>query len=126
MRLIELFAMCVLGYMIYAFTIQYKPIERDGLIYYLIETNGNDTTYTLFSVYGMRGSIEMEVGQELVDIYQNNNLKDTLIIETSKCKVIGKCCVDTLSKPYLIDFYASKYFWNNGRTEVVEIKNIRE
>lgn len=126
MRLIELLAVCVIGYMIYAFTVQHQPSDRDGLVYYLVEANGSDTTYTLFSVYGMRGSIEMEVGKELVDIYQNNNLCDTMTITTSKCRVFGNCDVDTLSKPYLIDFYASKYFWNDGKIEVVKTKKIRE
>jgi hypothetical protein len=118
MRLLELFAICVLAYMIYSF-VPSNEKTRDGMLCYMIEERGNDTTYTIFSGYGMRHSVESKVAEELVFRYQNKLLKDTMYINTSEFKIFGTCTVDTMTPPRLISFCAKEYISQNGKIESV-------
>ena len=118
MRLLELFAICVLAYMIYSF-VPNNEKTRDGILCYMIEQRGSDTTYTIFSGYGMRYSVESKVAEELVFRYQNKSLKDTMYISTTDFKIFGTCTVDTIEPPRLISFCAHDYIFPNG-----EIKSV--
>jgi hypothetical protein len=95
-----------------------KP-TRDGILCYMIEPRGLDTTYTIFSGYGMRHGIESEIAKQLVARYQNKSLMDTMHIVTSKCVIHGMCNVDTLTPPRLISFCANEYVFPNGDIQLV-------
>lgn len=104
--------------MIYSFVPSNAP-TRDGMLCYMIEQRGSDTTYTIFSGYAMRHGVESEVAEQLVTRYQNKSLQDTMYISTSKCKIYGICTVDTLTPPRLIDFCAKQYIFSNGEIQSV-------
>ena len=99
-----------------------KEADKDGLIYYLVNTTETDTTYTLFSVFGMRQGIEYEIGDTLIERYNRNELCDSLSIDFSKGKVYGVCLVQSKNKTTRVDYSAYKYIWRNGSTQLVPQK----
>jgi len=118
MKLMPIFAISVFAYMIYSF-VPSNTTTRDGMLCYMIEQRGSDTTYTIFNGYAMRHGVESEVAEQLVTRYKNKSLKDTMYISTSKCKIYGICNVDTLTRPRLISFCAKEYVFSNGEIQSV-------
>ncbi len=117
-------SICIVACVIWSF-IANKPI-KDGMLCYLKERRGSDTTYTIFSGYGMRYSIEALVANELVWCYRNNQLTDTMVIVTDKCSIYGNCVVDTLTPPRLISFCAKRYVLPSGKIELVQSEFCKE
>lgn len=104
--------------MIYSFVPSHEK-TRDGMLCYMIEQRGDDTTYTIFSGYGMRHSVESQVAEQLVFRYQNKSLKDTMYLNANDVRIFGTCSVDTLTPPRLISFCAKEYIFSNGETQSV-------
>lgn len=96
--------------------------DKDGIIYYMTHINGEDTTYTIFSVYNVKQQLEWEIGDTLIYLYNQNKLPDFIDIKTSKGTVYGTCSVETYEKATLVDYYVYKYIWNDGTTETINDK----
>jgi hypothetical protein len=118
MRILGIFAMCVLVLMVYSF-VPNNEKTKDGMLCYMVEERGKDTTYTIFSGYGMRHSVEREVADQLVFRYQNKLLKDTMYLSAGDIRVFGICSVDTMTPPRLISFCAKEYIFTNGEIQSV-------
>lgn len=104
--------------MIYSF-VPSNEKTRDGMLCYMVEQRGSDTTYTIFSGYGMRHSVESAVAERLVFRYQSKSLKDTMYIRTPDVTIFGICSVDTATPPRLISFCAKDYIFPNGEIQSV-------
>jgi len=98
--------------------------DRDGIMYYTINVSGNDTTYSIFSVFGMRRRCEWEIADTMMARYDRGEFqdKDTMSIAFSQGKVLANCKVETYQKATLIDFCAFEYFWKDGKRELVAPK----
>ena len=94
--------------------------DKDGIVYYLTNINGTDTTYTIFSVYNVKEKLEWEIGDTLISLYNQNKLPDFIDIKTSKGIVYGTCSVETYQKATLVDYTVYKYKWNDGTIETVK------
>ena len=113
-------AIAVVVTMLIAFTPKrFITPDRDGLIYFLTNIKGTDTTYCLFSLYGMRRGAEYEIVDTMILRYSQNALEDSMSIEFSGGEVLGISSVETYGNTTLIDFCAYKYFWMEGETQVV-------
>ena len=95
-------------------------VTRDGLVCYRMNVD-KDTTYTFFSVYGMRENLHFEIADSLVKLYDTHRLKDTLDIKCSLGRVQGIVYLQSYGKNTFIDFCASKYIWNDGK--VIKVQN---
>lgn len=93
--------------------------DKDGLISFVTNISGTDTTYNLFSLYGMRRGVEYELVDTMISRYSRNALEDSMSIEFSGGEVLGISSVETYGNTTLIDFCAYKYFWMEGETQVV-------
>ena len=100
-----------------------KEANKDGIIYYMTHINGEDTTYTIFSVYNVKQQLEWEIGDTLIKHFNQNTLKNPIIIKTSKGIVYGTCTIETYEKATLVDYTVYKYIWNDGTSETVNNKN---
>ena len=98
--------------------------DRDGIMYYTINVSGNDTTYSIFSVFGMRRRCEWEIADTMMARYDRGEFtdKDTMSIAFSQGTVLGNCKVETYQKATLIDFCAFEYSWKDGKRELVAPK----
>jgi hypothetical protein len=97
-----------------------EPIDRDGLVYYHMNCIDGDTTYTLYSVFGMKKNLHFEIADSLVSRYQANDMQDSMSITFSKGVVLGISRVNTYDKSTLVDFCAYEYNWSNGKKDLVK------
>jgi hypothetical protein len=95
-------------------------VDKNGIIYYMTNVNGTDTTYTIFSVYNVKENLEWEIGDTLISLYNQNKLPDFIDIKTSKGIVYGTCNVQTYQKATTVDYTVYKYKWNDGTIETIK------
>lgn len=94
------------------------PITKDGIIYWVDNTEKD----AIISVFGMRRSLEYEVGKVLLEMYQNDDTTSRkMSIETSKGTIYGCYSYEDTGKQYLINFCAEKYVWDGGEVTDIQI-----
>ena len=96
--------------------------DRDGLIYFLTNIKGTDTTYHLFSLYGMRRGAEYEIVDTIVTRYWRNNIEDSMCISFSQGEALGIGQVKTFENTTLIDFCVYEYHWIDGINEPIAVE----
>ena len=97
-----------------------QETDRDGLIYYHVNYENGDTTYTLFSVFGMRENLHFEIADTLVHRYKRKEMPEMMSIRCSKGIVLGITQVEVCDNTTLVNFCAYQYIWLSGKKEFVE------
>jgi hypothetical protein len=100
----------------------HKNPQKDGLTYILTTITGSDTTYHLFSLFGMRRMAEHEIVDSVLTRYKRNELKDSMSIKFSQGEVLGISKVETFDNTTLIDFCAYEYRWKYDGVQTVPNK----
>jgi len=96
--------------------------DRDGLIHYMTNIDGTDTTYHLFNLYGMRRGVEYEIVDTIVSRYLRNALEDSMIVSFSRGDALGISRVQTFGNTTLIDFCVYEYRWSEGEIQSITVK----
>ena len=119
MKYLSLILVAVLSFLVVNMQMP-ENTDRDGLIYYHVNYENGDTTYTLYSVFGMRENLHFEIADTLVHRYSRKEMPEMMSIKCSKGVVLGITQIEICDNTTLVNFCAYQYIWLNGRKDFVE------